>query len=100
MPTEVKEDSTLKEQDLVVWSAPARPFKRWDRQFYIKLISIVALVGAVLFLIEGFMPVILLVSLVFLFYVIFTTEPEIIQYKITNLGIRIGDTLTEWSSLT
>lgn len=110
MPQAAEAQSTLKntepaptlvvEKDLVVWSAPSRPFKRWGRKFYTKLVSVVALVGIVLFLIEGFMPVILLISLSFLFYVMFTTEPEIITYKVTNFGIRIGDVLTKWDNLT
>jgi len=85
------------EKDLVTWTAPARPFKRRDREFYITIIAIAGIVGLVLFLIEGFMPVILIVSLVFLFYVLSTVEPENIEYKITNKGIKIVDKRTDWA---
>jgi hypothetical protein len=84
------------EKDLVSWTAPARPFKRRDREFYITIIAIAFIVGLVLFLVEGFMPVILIVSLVFLFYVLSTVEPENIEYKITNKGVKVVGKRTDW----
>ncbi len=104
MPEESKEEEPRPvvvrrepEKDLVSWTAPARPFKRRDREFYITILAIAGIVGLVLFLIEGFMPVILIVSLVFLFYVLSTVEPENIEYKITNKGIKIVDKRTGWA---
>ncbi|MFC1625600.1 hypothetical protein ACFL1Q_00975 [Patescibacteria group bacterium] len=89
--------STLKpEKDLVVWTAPARPFKRRDKQFYMTTFAIAGIVGLVLFLAEGWMPVLLIISLVFLYYVLSTVQPEDIQYKITNKGIKIANKLTPW----
>ena len=89
--------STLKpEKDLVVWTAPARPFKRRDKQFYMTTFAIAGIVGLVLFLAEGWMPVLLIISLVFLYYVLSTVQPEDIQYKITNKGIKIAGRITPW----
>ena len=88
------------ERDLFSWSAPARPFKRKNRQFYVKLYAIAGLIGLVLFLAEGIMPVVLLVSLLFLYFVMNTVEPEAIEYKITTRGIYMAKKLNEWQSLT
>ena len=88
------------EKDLVVWTAQARPFKRRDRKFYITLIATAGIVGLILFLVEGFMPVILIISLVFLYYVMSTVEPENIEYKITNKGIKIVGKRTDWEIMT
>ena len=111
MPTqeEKPKESTLKEReerpvvvrpeperDLATWQAPARPFKRRNKEFYVTIVAIAAIVGLVLFLVEGFMPVILIVSLVFLFYVLNTVEPEEIEYKITSKGIKVADKRTGW----
>lgn len=85
------------EKDLVTWTAPARPFKRRDRQFFVTLIGMAGVAGLVLFLIEGFLPVLLIVSLVFLFYVMATVEPQNIEYKITNKGIKIDGRLNDWN---
>ena len=103
MPAQEKPEKrarVLKEKNLFTWTAPARPFKRRNREFYITLIAGSAIVGLVLFLIEGWMPVILIISLIFLFYVMNTVEPEKIEYKITNKGIKVADKLTDWGVLT
>ena len=88
------------ERDLVTWIAPARPFKRRDRQFFVTTFAIAGIVGLVLFLAEGIMPVLLIVSLVFLYYVLSTVEPESVEYKITTKGIKIAEKRTEWQYLT
>ena len=92
------ERSIKREPERVVlsWTAPARPFKRRNREFYVTIIAMASVVGLVMFIAEGAMPVILLASLVFLFYVLSTVEPENIEYFITNRGIKIGDNTTEW----
>jgi hypothetical protein len=86
----------IEEKVLLSWNAPTRPFKRRAKDFYVSLIAISSLVGLILFIIEGIMPVILLISLVFLFYVLSTVEPEKIEYQITNFGIKVGDKRTPW----
>lgn len=105
MPT-AEEDQKVKggtlkepEKDLVTWTAPSRPFKKADREYYITIIATAAIVGLVLFLVEGWMPVVLLISIIFLFYVMTTVEPENIEYKITTAGIKMAGGLTEWSCL-
>jgi len=87
------------ERDLVTWTAPARPFKRRDRQFYVTTFAIAGIVSLILFLAEGIMPVILIISLVFLYYVLSTVQPEDVEYKITTKGIKIAAKLTQWQYL-
>lgn len=103
----VDSNSTIKEtiksepeKDIFVWKAPSRPFKRRTRQFWLTTIAIAAIFGLVMFLAEGAMPVILIVAIVFLVYVYSTVEPEIIEYKITNMGIKIQNSPTVWNLLT
>jgi len=84
------------EKMLLSWQAPARPFKRRSRDFYVTLVAMSSMVGLVIFLIEGFMPILLLISLVFLFYVLSTVEPEIIEYQITSRGIKMASNTTVW----
>jgi len=85
------------ERELMSWTAPARPFKKRTRQFYVTAISIAAITSLVLFLIEGILPVILIISLVFLFYILSTVEPDNIEYKLTNRGIKIAGKSTPWN---
>lgn len=81
---------------LLSWQAPSRPFKRRSRDFYVTLVAMTSMVGLVIFLIEGFMPILLLISLVFLFYVLSTVEPEMIEYQITNKGVKMAMKTTAW----
>jgi hypothetical protein len=87
------------EKDLVVWVTASRPFKRRNREFYVSVISIATVAGLVLFLVDGFLPVMLIISLVFLFYVLSTVEPENIEYKITSYGIKVAGSLTPWNAM-
>ena len=84
------------ERDLVTWVAPARPFKRRDRQFYVTTFAMAGVVSLILFLAEGLVPVILIISLVFLYYVLATVEPENVEYKVTNKGIKIAGKEVNW----
>jgi len=88
------------EKDLVVWTAPARPFKRRDKQFFVTTFAMAGIVGLILFIAEGAMPVLLIISLVFLYYVLSTVEPEKVEYKITNKGVKIAEKRTDWQNLT
>lgn len=85
------------EKDLVVWTAPARPFKRRNKDFYVTVFAMAAVTSLILFLIEGWLPVVLVISLVFLFYVMATVEPQNIEYKVTTKGIKIAGSLTDWN---
>lgn len=87
------------ERDLVTWVAPARPFKKRNKEFYVTTIAIAAVIGFILFLAEGFLPVILIISLVFLFYVMSTVPPDNIEYKITSKGIKFGEKRTDWNRM-
>lgn len=100
-------ESTLKdrepkkqpEKELLSWSAPERPFKRRNREFYVTLIAIAGIVGLVLFLIDGWAPVVLIIAAVFLFYVMSTVEPSNILYRVSTSGIEVAGKLTKWEDL-
>jgi hypothetical protein len=84
------------EKDLLTWTAKSRPFKRRNSQFYVTIFAICGVIGLVLFLAEGIMPVLLIIALVFLYYVLSTVEPEKIEYQLTNKGIKIMGKRTDW----
>jgi hypothetical protein len=88
------------EKVLFQWRAAERPFKKRDRQFWRTVIVIATIFGLILFLVEGTMPVILIISVIFLFYVLSTVEPDEVQYQITNRGVKIADKTTQWINVT
>lgn len=87
------------ERELIAWIAPSRPFKRRDKQFFVTTFAMAGIVGLILFLAEGIMPVLLIISLVFLYYILSTVEPENIEYRLTTKGVKIANKLTPWHVL-
>lgn len=85
------------EKLLFSWKAPERPFKKREKAFWVRIITVAAIFGLILFIAEGAMPVILLVSVIFLFYILSTVEPPEVEYSITNQGIKIAGKLTFWT---
>ena len=100
-PPESKQEPRKPEFEklLFSWTAPARPFKRRDKDFWRTIVVITVIVGLILFFAEGFMPVILIISVIFLYYILSTVEPESIEYKITTWGIKMADKLNPWNNL-
>lgn len=84
-PLEVLPSKELKV--LYSWIAPERSFKRRDKEFWTTVISIVVLVGLILFFVKEWFLIAAIISLVFVYYVLSTVEPEEMEYKITNRGI-------------
>ena len=88
------------EKELYSWQAASRPFKKRGRQFWTTVVAIASLFGIILFLAEGVMPVLLIASVIFLYYIYSNVEPEVVRYKITTKGIRIENGLTELETIT
>ena len=88
------------EKEIFSWKSPARPFKRRDKEFWVRTVVIVTVLGAILYIVEGMMPVLLLIAVLFFFYILSTVEPEVVQYKITNLGLRVAEKLNDWNLFT
>lgn len=88
------------EKELFSWKAPSRPFKRRDREFWVTVGAIAFIFGLILYFAEGVMPVILIIAVVFLYYVMATVEPEIVEYAITNKGVKFAGKTTAWGVLT
>ena len=84
------------EKILFSWKAPARPFKKRDKEFFTTVAAIAFLIGLILFFIEGVLPVAVVLSIVFLVYVLATVEPESVEHKITNKGIVFAGKLYKW----
>src|SRR3989344_3227255 len=96
-------DSTLspkKEEVVLSWNAPARPFKKRDKEFYTTVIAIAVLVGLILFFVEGPLPVAGVMAVVFLVYVLSTVPPEEVECKITNKGVFFADKKYPWDTMT
>lgn len=101
MPTESKEESGSKRATdvLVEWNAPARPFKKRDRSFYITEVALVALLIVILFFVREWLIVGVSLSVVFVASVLAAVPPPTIVYKITQKGIWIDETFYKYAEL-
>jgi len=102
-PEKSQEDTATKlepERVILSWKAPTKVVNRKPREFWVKLVAAATLLGFIFFIAEGVMPVILLISLLFLFYIMSSVEPESAQYSITTRGINISQQKNAWSLFT
>ena len=86
----------LPEQTVFQWTAPSRPFKKRDRQFFSSVAVIALLVSLILFFAGQFLPIAVVISVAFLVYVLSVIPPHDIAHKITTYGIHIEDRLYYW----
>lgn len=86
----------IPEETLVEWDAPARPFKKRNRQFFSTVIIIAILVSLILFFAGQVLPVAVVISVVFLVYVTAVIPPQNVHYKLTNYGIYVEKEAFSW----
>jgi hypothetical protein len=89
----------IQEEILFSWKEYERPFERKSREFYLNTGAILAVISLIIFIAEGWVPVILLIAFSFLYYVMHTIEPRIIDYYITNFGLKIQDKTISWNDI-
>lgn len=89
----------IKEETLLEWVAPSRPFKKRNRQFYSTVAIITLLVSLILFFIGQFLPIAVAISVAFLAYVLYSIPPDRITNKITTYGLRQENNLYYWEEL-
>ncbi len=87
------------EQVVLDWRAPARPFKKRNRQYYVTIGMIVFLISLILFFAGQFLPIAVVFAVAFLAYVLSAVPPEEIQNAITTYGIRTENNLYYWDEL-
>ncbi|MEK7521357.1 MAG: hypothetical protein AAB599_00960 [Patescibacteria group bacterium] len=87
-------------RDLFVWHAPVRPFKKRNKEFFTTVLAVAFLTAVIFFVIGGWLPVIVIASLVFLVYVLSTIAPEEVEHKITSRGVSFAGKSYLWEELT
>lgn len=84
------------EKVLLEWKAPIRPFKRRSRQFWTTAFMMAFLVGVIMFFVEGWMPVAVIIAFLFLAYVMSSVVPEEVLFQVTTQGIKVGEGKYFW----
>jgi hypothetical protein len=95
----VRPPAPLREEVLVDWTAPERPFKKRDREYYTTIGVIVFLLSIILFFAGQFLPIAVVVAFGFVSYALAAVPPEMTKHQITTKGIRTGSKLYQWETL-
>jgi hypothetical protein len=96
---EKKEPKLVQEQVFFSWQAYLRPFEKKSKEFYLNSGAVLAVISLIIFIAEGWVPVVLLIALSFLYFILHNVEPEKVEYKITNFGVRIKDNIIPWENI-
>lgn len=90
------DDVLLNRETLIEWEAYERPFRPLNKEVFSTVIAGVFFFGVILFFIEGLIPVMMLVALVFWWYVMGTVTPEKDVYRFTSWGLESKEKLWVW----
>src|SRR3990167_6391300 len=91
IPVEVK--------TLLKWTAPVRPFKKRDREYYTTIAAIVFLLAVILLFLKEWLLIAVMVALMFVAYVLATVAPEAVEHELTTRGIVTGGKLYKWEDM-
>lgn len=86
-------------KELLVWKSPTRVFKKRDREFFTTIGAIIALLAIILFFLQEWLLIVLMIALAFYGYVNATIEPDEVEHKLTNRGVVTGGSLYSWAAL-
>lgn len=87
------------EKILLSWKAPARIYKKRNREYFTTIAVIVILVSVILFFAKEFLFIAVILSLAFVSYALAAVPPHEVEYVISNKGIRSGGQLYHWQWL-
>lgn len=86
-------------KDLLTWEAPARPFKKRNREYFTTVAAIVFLLAIILLFIKEWLLIAVIVGLMFVSYGLATVPPHNITNKINTRGVVVDSHIYKWSQL-
>ena len=84
---------------ILEWTAPGRPFRKRGRQYYLTSLLIMLLVEVILFLFSQYLLMLVVLSFVFVAFVLNTVAPSDFKYRISSEGITVEDHFFLWQEL-
>lgn len=84
---------------LLTWNAPARPFRKKRREYYVFVFIIAVLIEVILLSFHEYILMLLVLAVGFLTVVVASIPPRDYHYKITTQGIQIEDHFYIWEEL-
>jgi hypothetical protein len=96
MPVVVRREPEMVLQE---WRAPVRVYKKRSKQFWTTAFMMAFLVGLIMFFVEGWMPVAVVIAFMFLTYVMSSIPPEEVTIQLTSRGVKLGDNKYLWGEM-
>src|SRR6185312_4850049 len=84
---------------LLAWDGPGRPFRKRGRNYFATTLLIMLLVEIILFLFAQYMLMMVVLSLVFLAFVLPLVPPHDFHYKISTEGMEVQNNYFLWQEL-
>jgi len=96
---DAKHEAALEAKAIVTWKSPERIFKSRSKKYFTKvaLYGLIFVLAAIAF--GEFFLVGVIIAVVFVVYVLATVAPQVIEHKITNMGIISGGRAFLWEEL-
>ena len=84
---------------LFSWKSPSHPFKKRNKLFYQTVTALTFLLVVIVFFLNEFMLIGVILSIAFVVYVISTVPPVEVEHKITRIGFENAGRLFRWVEL-
>ncbi len=96
---DAKHLAALGAKSIISWKSPVRVYKARSRRYFVKVLlyALVFILAAIAF--GEFFLVGVILALVFVAFVLALAAPEVIEHKITNMGIISGGRAFLWEEL-
>lgn len=80
------------EEKEFVWQAPARPYQKRNRDYYVTVFLLAFLLIIIAFFIKEWLIIGVVLAIMFVSYILAAVSPDTVEHKITTHGIWAGGT--------
>ena len=96
---DAKHAAALEAKALVSWKSAVRIFKPRSKKYFTKIALYALILSLAAIAFGEYLLVGVIIAVVFVAYVLATAAPEVIEHKITNMGITSGGRAFLWEEL-
>lgn len=84
---------------LLSWKSPSHPFKKRNRTFYQTIAALTFLLVVIVFFLQEFMLIGVILSIAFVVYAVSSVPPVEVEHKVTPIGFENAGRLFHWIEL-
>lgn len=92
--------SRTEETTYLTWESPGWVYKQRDKEFYRNIGAILFFLFVILIVIQEYILVVAVLSIVFVIYVLSTVPPPLVKHRVTNRGLESAGRFYRWEEFT